>query len=106
MTGYKISPSDAENRRWKNRRKTIVKMRDIGRRKLWVVCRTRSMAEFIAKLGVVIEEAGESVFWLEIPIEAGLMKKELVKDLLQEASEITAIMAASSNSASRNKSKI
>jgi four helix bundle protein len=43
------------------------------------VCRARSMAEFIAKLGIVIEEADESVFWLEIIIEAEIMKKELVE---------------------------
>lgn len=70
------------------------------------VCRARSMAEFISKLGIVIEEADESVFWLEIIVEADIMKKELVQDLLTEAGEITAIMVTSSNSASRHKSKI
>jgi len=69
------------------------------------VCRARSTAEFISKLGIVIEEADESVFWLETIIEAAIMEKELVDDLLQEASEITAIMVSSSNTASKNKSK-
>jgi four helix bundle protein len=67
------------------------------------VCRARSTAEFISKLGIVIEEADESGFWLELIVESGLMKKELIRDLLKEADEITAIMVASSNSASRKK---
>jgi len=66
-------------------------------------CRARSKAEFIAKLGVVIEEADESAFWLEIIIESNLLKKELVKPLLNETNEIIAIMVSSAKSA---KSKI
>jgi four helix bundle protein len=62
-------------------------------------CRGRSKLEFIAKLGIVEEEADESGFWLEMIIESNLMKENLVKDLLQEANEITAIMAASKISA-------
>ena len=41
------------------------------------VCRARSTAEFIAKLGIVVEEADESAFWLEIIIESKLVNKEL-----------------------------
>ena len=66
-------------------------------------CRARSKAEFIAKLGVVIEEADESAFWLEIIIESNLLKKELIKPLLNETNEIIAIMVSSAKSA---KSKI
>lgn len=69
------------------------------------VCRARSTAEFISKLGIVIEEADESCFWLEMIADLGLLKKELVQDLLKEANEIVAIMVASSNSASKNKKK-
>ncbi|MEZ5345117.1 MAG: four helix bundle protein [Pyrinomonadaceae bacterium] len=72
-------------------------------------CRGRSKAEFIAKLGIVEEEADESVFWMELIIESGLLKKNLVMDLLQEGKEITAIIAASKISARNNlkqKSKI
>ncbi len=58
-------------------------------------CHGRSKAEFIAKLGTVEEEADESAFWLEILIEGELVKPSLVTDLLNEAREITAIMAAS-----------
>ncbi|MEO7660509.1 MAG: four helix bundle protein [Pyrinomonadaceae bacterium] len=64
--------------------------------------RGRSKAEFIAKLGIVEEEADESCHWLEIIIETKLMDERLVIDLLREANEITAIMAASKRTA-RNK---
>ncbi|MFC1613608.1 four helix bundle protein [Patescibacteria group bacterium] len=66
-------------------------------------CRGRSKVEFISKLGVVIEEADESMFWLEVIIESSLMRQELVHPLLKEADEITAIMVASRKSASKNK---
>jgi four helix bundle protein len=67
------------------------------------VCRARSMADFISKLGVVIEEADESVFWMELIIDLKLITEELIEDLLKEGTEILAIMIASSNSAQRNK---
>ena len=70
-------------------------------------CRARSKAEFIAKLGIVEEEADESAFWMELIVEGGLMKEEMVFDLRKEAEELTAIMASSRISAYRNrKSKI
>ncbi len=68
------------------------------------VCRSRSKAEFISKLGIVIEEADESAFWLEIIIDSGLMKKELIKPLFVETNEIIAIMSSSRITASQNKS--
>ena len=58
-------------------------------------CRGRSKAEFIAKLGIVEEEADESALWLELIIEGGLLKETLIGDLHREAGEITAIMSAS-----------
>jgi len=66
-------------------------------------CRGRSKAEFIAKLGIVEEESDESALWLELIIDSDLMKKHLVIDLLQEANEITAIIAASKKKARSNK---
>ncbi|MDQ3804785.1 MAG: four helix bundle protein [Acidobacteriota bacterium] len=64
-------------------------------------CRGRSKPEFIAKLGIVEEEAGESAFWMEMIIESGMMKKELVEPLLNEAQELVAIMTASRKSAAK-----
>jgi four helix bundle protein len=37
------------------------------------VCRARSKAEFVSKLGVVVEEADETVFWLELLVETGIV---------------------------------
>ena len=65
-------------------------------------CRGRSKSEFIAKLGIVEEEADESAFWMELVVESGLMKESLVNELLKEASELVAIMAASRISASKS----
>lgn len=52
-------------------------------------CRGRSKAEFIAKLGIVEEEADESGLWRELIIESGLMEEKPVASLLQESYEIT-----------------
>jgi len=57
--------------------------------------RARSRAEFIAKLGIVGEEADESVYWLEILQESDLATPEKIGDLLKEAKEITAIIITS-----------
>lgn len=65
-------------------------------------CRGRSEAEFIAKLGIVIEEADESEYWMELIGESGLMKKPRVEPLCQAASELVAIFTASVRT-SRNK---
>lgn len=66
-------------------------------------CRARSAKEFIAKVGIVIEEADEASFWLELIIEKELLKKNLVEPLLGESNEILAIMIASSNTASKSR---
>ncbi len=65
-------------------------------------CRSRSKAEFVARVGVVEEEADESAYWMELIIESGLMKPSLVNALIQEANELVAIMAASRISASKS----
>lgn len=67
-------------------------------------CRARSRAEFVAKLGTVIEEADESAYWLELIVESKLMHVKLVESLHQEADELTAIMTTSRKSAQKNAS--
>ena len=62
-------------------------------------CRGRSKPEFVAKLGIVVEEADECGYWLELIIEGELMTKALVEQLLLEANELTAIMVASHKTA-------
>ena len=68
------------------------------------VNRARSRAEFIAKIGVVLEEADETVFWLEALTEAGVIKPALLAPLLKEANELVAIFAASQRTARSNPS--
>src|SRR6266568_1379946 len=65
-------------------------------------CRARSKAEFVAKMGVVLEEADETQLWLELIIEAKLIPAKRVQPLLHEASELVAILVASRKSASVN----
>jgi len=67
------------------------------------VCRARSKAEFIAKVGVVVEEADESVFWLELLGETGIVQQKRLEDLLLEANELLAIFAASQRTAKLNR---
>jgi len=68
-------------------------------------CKGRSKAEFIAKLGIVEEEADESAYWMELIIEGNLLQKSAVEPLLKEVNEIVAIMAASRKSATRKREK-
>lgn len=63
------------------------------------VCRARSTAEFLSKLCIVEEEADESCFWLEVIVEAELLKKSLVESLLNEANQIVAIIVSSEKTA-------
>jgi len=63
------------------------------------VCRARSKAEFIAKVGVVVEEADETVFWLELLSETGIVEPRKLGELLLEANELLAIFAASQRTA-------
>jgi four helix bundle protein len=62
-------------------------------------CRSRSKPEFIARIGVVEEEADESAYWMELIIESQLLKQQQVEPLLTEAGELAKIMASSRISA-------
>lgn len=66
-------------------------------------CRARSQAEFAAKLSIVIEEADESLFWLELIGESSLLPVERLTELLKEADELTAIFVASRKTVTKNK---
>ena len=63
-------------------------------------CRARSRKEFIAKLGIVLEEADESQFWLEMVEESGELGGERVRPLHAEAGELVAITVTSIQTAS------
>ena len=62
-------------------------------------CRARSKAEFVSKLGVVVEEADEAQYWMELLAKAGLMERKRLGPLMEEAHEIVAIMVASAKTA-------
>jgi four helix bundle protein len=61
--------------------------------------RSRSKAEFIAKIGVVVEEADETVFWLEMLADSGIVRPAKLQDLLGEATQLVAIFTASRKTA-------
>src|SRR5262245_16902875 len=65
-------------------------------------CRGKSRADFIAKLGTVIEEADESDFWLELAVKAYLSKPEPARPLRIEANELTAIFTQAQKTARSN----
>jgi four helix bundle protein len=58
-------------------------------------CRARSHREFIAKLGVSLEESDETLFWLVFLERLGVVRAEILTNLLQEGNELTAIFATS-----------
>jgi four helix bundle protein len=64
-------------------------------------CKARSTAEFVSKVGVVEEEADECQFWIELVIERKAIPAKRVMPLLNEARELTAIMAASRKTAAK-----
>lgn len=66
-------------------------------------CRARSRAEFIAKVGIVEEEADEAVFWLELIVESEVLPASKIDALHKEACELTAIMASSRITAQKHK---
>ena len=64
-------------------------------------CRARSRREFAAKIGLVAEEADESLGWLTMLVDTNLLGADVVKSALEEADELTAIFSASHRTASR-----
>lgn len=64
-------------------------------------CRSRSTADFVAKMGIVEEEADESAFWIEMLIDTDLVAVRKVVDLLDEANQLVAIFVSSINTARR-----
>lgn len=65
--------------------------------------RAKSDADFIYKIQIVLEEADESHYWLEIIKEAEIKSGEEIERLIKEANELTAIFAATDRTAKANK---
>jgi four helix bundle protein len=66
-------------------------------------CRAKSTADFIAKMGIVEEEADETLFWLELLEESDLVLATKLTAIKQEADELIAITVASIKTARRNR---
>lgn len=69
-------------------------------------CTARSSADLISKLGIVLEEADETLFWLELLAESGLAQPDQIAPLRQEANELVSIFVASLRTAKGVKSEI
>ena len=63
------------------------------------VGRARSQAEFISKLGIVVEESDETVFWLEMLGDSGMVPASKLTDLSNEANQLLSIFSASRRTA-------
>ena len=65
-------------------------------------CRVRSRKEFVAKLGIVEEEADESIYWLDLIADAGLVDRQRLAPLIEEADALLSITIASIRTAKAN----
>jgi four helix bundle protein len=59
------------------------------------VCRARSDKEFIAKMEIVLEEADETLFWLEIIMDKNWLNKTVTETIWKEGNELTSIFVSS-----------
>jgi len=66
-------------------------------------CRAKSAADFIAKMGTVEEEIDETIYWLELLIEIGILTPDKTEKILKEANELLAIVVASIKTARKNR---
>ena len=67
-------------------------------------CRAKLQADFINKVHICEEEADESLYWMELLVESGLVATEKLKDLMVETDELVAIFSASVKTARANNS--
>jgi len=70
------------------------------------VRRARSTADFVSKLGIVLEEADETLFWIELLVESGAAHPEKIAFVCREANELVSIFVASLRTAKGLKSAI
>jgi len=64
--------------------------------------RARSRSEFIAKMGDCLKELDETMYWLELLIEAGIISNNKLSSLIDETGQITAIFVSIINTAKRS----
>jgi four helix bundle protein len=66
-------------------------------------CRAKSTADFVYKMGIVEEETDESLYWMELLVEARIMESKKLEPLMKEANELLAITVASIITARKTK---
>lgn len=66
-------------------------------------CRARSAAEFISKMGIVEEEVDESIYWMELVVDGGIIQLKDAQYLIIEANELLAIVISSIKTARKNR---
>ena len=66
-------------------------------------CRAKSTADFVNKLKIVEEECDESLFWMELLVDAGILNLKKLGALMQEGGEILAIVVASIKTARQSR---
>ena len=64
-------------------------------------CRAKSRPDFVSKMGTVEEEADETIYWMELLVDTGIVKPKRISDLINEADQILAIVIASIKTAKR-----
>ncbi len=64
-------------------------------------CRAKSTADFVSKMGTVEEETDESLYWMELLVETGLVEQQRLSDLMSEADELLSIVVSSIKTARR-----
>jgi four helix bundle protein len=69
------------------------------------VCRARSDAEFISKIAVVVEEADETAFWLELLVETGIASERMLAPLRDEIDQLTRSFSAARSTASAKRNR-
>lgn len=67
--------------------------------------RSRSDAEMISKTEGALQELEESVYWLELLTDTGIVKTERLSDLMKEADELTAILVTSAKTLKRRRTR-
>ena len=66
-------------------------------------CRARSSADFISKMTIVEEEADETIYWMELLVEGGILGKQQLNSNIIEAKELLAITVSSINTARKGR---
>ncbi len=67
-------------------------------------CRAKSKADFVAKMGIVEEECDECLYWMDLLVDAGLVKQQRLSELVREANELLSITVTSIKTARRRPS--